>query len=118
MSQIAILEAFAEIEDPRRRAGVPHTLGLCLALFTLAIAAGNKGFLAMGDWMRSYHEQLVDLLKPPKNRLPSYSTQRPCLVTYRLRTVFGMPRQFQRCFAGVWRNHRSGWQGAERFIFT
>lgn len=34
----------------------------------------------MGDWMRSYHEQLVDLLKPPKNRLPSYSTLRRALL--------------------------------------
>jgi len=27
-----------------------------------------------------YHEQLVDLLKPPKNRLPSYSTVRRALL--------------------------------------
>ena len=50
MSQIAIIEAFAELEDPRR-AGQRHALPLCLALFTLAIAAGNQGFLAIGDWM-------------------------------------------------------------------
>ena len=34
----------------------------------------------MGDWMRSYHEQLVDRLKPPKNRLPSESTLRRALL--------------------------------------
>jgi hypothetical protein len=33
----------------------------------------------MGDWMRSYHEQLVELLKPQK-RLPSYSTLRRALL--------------------------------------
>jgi hypothetical protein len=38
MSQLAIIEAFAELEDPRRKAGQRHTLTLCLALFTLAIA--------------------------------------------------------------------------------
>ncbi len=38
MSQIAIIEAFNELEDPRRRAGQRHTLPLCLALFTLAMA--------------------------------------------------------------------------------
>ena len=80
VSQIAILEAFAELEDPRRRAGQRHTLPLCLALFTLAIAAGNKGFLAIGDWIISYREQLIDLLKPPKNRLPCYSTLRRALL--------------------------------------
>lgn len=88
MSQIAILEAFAELEDPRRRAGQRHTLPLCLALFTLAIAAGNKGFLAMGDWMRSYHEQLVELLKPPKKRLPSTAH---CAVPYYILTWSSMP---------------------------
>ena len=80
MTQAAILEAFAELQDPRRRAGQRHTLPLCLALFTLAIAAGNKGFLAIGDWLNSYKEQLIDLLKPPKNRLPSYSTIRRTLL--------------------------------------
>jgi hypothetical protein len=44
VSQPTILEAFAELQDPRRRAGQRHTLPLCLALFTLATAAGNKGF--------------------------------------------------------------------------
>lgn len=80
MTSAAILEAFAELPDPRRQAGQRHTLPLCLALFTLAIAAGNKGFLAIGDWINSYKEQLVDLLKPPKGRLPSYSTIRRTLL--------------------------------------
>jgi len=80
MSQVAILEAFAELPDPRRRAGQRHHQTLCLALFTLAIAAGNKGFLAIGDWINSYKEQLIDLLQPPKSRLPSYSTIRRTLL--------------------------------------
>lgn len=80
MSQIAIIEAFAELEDPRRRAGQRHTLALCLALFTMAVAALNKGFLAIGDWILSYQDQLIDLLKPQKNRLPSYSTVRRALL--------------------------------------
>jgi hypothetical protein len=68
------------LSDSRRRAGQRHKLTLCLALFTLAIAAGNKGFLAIGDWINSYKEQLIDLLKPPKGRLPSYSTIRRTLL--------------------------------------
>jgi hypothetical protein len=80
VSQIEIIEAFAGLEDPRRSAGQRHTLPLCFALFTLAIAAGNKGFLAIGDWISSYREQLIDLLKPPKNRLTSYSTVRRALL--------------------------------------
>ncbi|NEO64771.1 MAG: transposase family protein [Moorea sp. SIO4G2] len=53
---------------------------LCLALFTLAIAAGNRGFLAIGDWLTSYREELIELFHPPKGRLPSYSTIRRVLI--------------------------------------
>jgi hypothetical protein len=51
MSQPAIIEAFAEVEDRRRQAGQRHTLPLCLALFTLAIAAGNK---VLSNWRLGY----------------------------------------------------------------
>ncbi|NEQ88516.1 MAG: transposase family protein [Moorea sp. SIO2I5] len=40
-------------------------------MFTLAVAAGNRGFLAIGDWLKSYHDELVALFEPPKQRLPS-----------------------------------------------
>ncbi|HHP7232617.1 MAG TPA: transposase family protein [Xenococcaceae cyanobacterium] len=50
MSEIAILEAFSGMPDHRRKQGTRHSLELCLALFTLAVTAGNQGFLAIGDW--------------------------------------------------------------------
>jgi hypothetical protein len=80
MQQAAILEAFADLSDPRRRAGQRHSQPLCLALFTLAITAGNKGFLAIGDWIRAYQVELVELFEPHKGRLPSYSTIRRVLL--------------------------------------
>lgn len=80
MPQLAIVEAFADICDTRRIAGQRHQQALCLALFTLAITAGNRGFLAIGDWLKAYHDELVTLFQPPKNRLPSYSTIRRALV--------------------------------------
>ncbi|NEQ62472.1 MAG: ISAs1 family transposase [Moorea sp. SIO4A1] len=49
-------------------------------MFTLAVAAGNRGFLAIGDWLKSYHDELVALFEPPKQRLPSYSTIRRTLL--------------------------------------
>ncbi|XGV97730.1 MAG: ISAs1 family transposase [Leptolyngbya sp. BL-A-14] len=80
MSELAIVEAFADLPDSRRTAGQRHHQALCLALFTLAVVAGNRGFLAIGDWMRAYHEELVALFAPPKGRLPSYSTIRRALL--------------------------------------
>lgn len=80
MSQPAIVEAFADLADTRRTAGQRHSQALCLALLTLAVAAGNRGFLAIGDWLKGYHDELVELFQPPKGRLPSYSTIRRTLL--------------------------------------
>jgi DDE_Tnp_1-associated len=80
MSEITIVDAFADLTDTRRTAGQRHTQALCLALFTLAVTAGNRGFLAIGDWLKAYHDELVVLFTPSKGRLPSYSTIRRTLL--------------------------------------
>lgn len=80
MSEVAIVEAFSDLPDIRRRAGQRHEQAICLALFTLAVAAGNRGWLAIGDWLRAYHDELVALFGISKNRLPSYSTIRRTLL--------------------------------------
>jgi hypothetical protein len=53
MSQLVIVEAFTALPDTR------HTQVLCLALFTLSVTAGNRGFLPIGDWLWAYYEELV-----------------------------------------------------------
>lgn len=80
MSTLAIVEAFRELPDLRRGAGRRHDQSLCIALFTLAVSAGCRGFLAISDWIDSYRAELLTLFKPPKNRLPSYSTIRRILL--------------------------------------
>lgn len=80
MSSLAIVEAFEGLPDSRRGAGRRHSQALCLALFTLAISAGCRGFLAISDWLSSYHKDLLALFNPPKDRLPSYSTIRRVLL--------------------------------------
>lgn len=61
MFQLALVEAFSDLPDTRRTAGQRYTQALCLALFTLAVVAGNRGFLAIGDWLSAYHDELVVL---------------------------------------------------------
>ncbi|TVQ12597.1 MAG: ISAs1 family transposase [Leptolyngbya sp. DLM2.Bin27] len=80
VERIEILEAFVDLPDVRRAAGKRHHMALCLALFTLAVTAGNRGFLAIGDWLTSYRSELIELFNPPKQRLPSYSTIRRVLL--------------------------------------
>ena len=46
VERIEILEAFVDLPDVRRAAGKRHHMALCLALFTLAVTAGNLGFIA------------------------------------------------------------------------
>ena len=80
VERIEILDAFMDLPDVRRASGKRHDMALCLALFTLAVTAGNRGFLAIGDWLNSYRSELIALFKPPKQRLPSYSTIRRVLL--------------------------------------
>jgi hypothetical protein len=78
--RIEILAAFADLPDVRQASGKRHQMTLCLALFTLAVTAGNRGFLAIGDWLNSYRQDLLELFNPPQQRLPSYSTIRRVLL--------------------------------------
>lgn len=80
MTELPIVAAFSELSDTRRNAGKRHQQALCFALFTLAVTAGNKGFLSMGDWLKEFNPQLVALFQPDKGRLPSYSTIRRALL--------------------------------------
>lgn len=80
MTELAIVAAFSELADTRRGAGKRHQQALCFALFTLSVTAGNRGFLAIGDWLKAYNQQLVELFQPDKGRLPSYSTIRRALL--------------------------------------
>ncbi|WP_445246639.1 transposase family protein [Microcoleus sp. OTE_8_concoct_300] len=72
MTQLAIVEAFSDLIDTRCGTGSRHQQALCLAMFTVAVVAGNKGFLAIGDWLKAHKAELVKLFQPPKGRIPSY----------------------------------------------
>ena len=80
MSELAIVEAFKGLPDARRAEGRRHDQAVGIALFTLAVSAGCQGFLSIGDWLKSYQSELLELFKPKKDRLPSYSTIRRLLV--------------------------------------
>lgn len=116
MTQAAILEAFAELKDRRRCAGQRHTLPLCLALFTLAYSAGNKGFLAIGDWLKAYEAELIELFKPEKDRLPSYSTIRRVLLNLDYRRYSACLAHFFGISPKSGRDIGDGWQSAAGFL--
>ncbi len=92
--RIEILAAFADLPDVRQASGKRHQMTLCLALFTLAVTAGNRGFLAIGDWLNSYRQDLLELFHPPQQRLPSYSTIRRVLLTVDYQAYSGALARF------------------------
>ena len=78
VGQIALLDVFEGMPDVRRKQGRRQKLPLCLALFTLAVTAGNQGFLAIGDWLKSYKQLFQELFEV--DIIPSYSTIRRSLL--------------------------------------
>ncbi len=102
MTTLAIVEAFSNLPDLRRGAGQRHNQALSLALFTLAVAGGCRGFLAIGDWLSACNDELVELFAPAKGRLPSYSTIR--------RVFLSVDRgQYSACLAKFFEiKHRAG----------
>ncbi|MEG4989977.1 transposase family protein [Microcoleus sp. BR0-C5] len=90
MSQLAIVEAFRTLPDTRRTAGQRHTQALCLALFTLSVTAGNRGFLAIGDWLGAYHDELVALFAPPCMTLTILQHHSADTVAARLPGLLGL----------------------------
>jgi len=66
INTLAIVEAFRDLPDTRRKAGLRHDQALCLALFTLAISAGCRGFISINDWLHSYQEDWIPSQTLPK----------------------------------------------------
>ncbi|WP_239405661.1 ISAs1 family transposase [Frankia sp. Cj3] len=48
--QTALLEALAQVPDPRRRRGVRHPFATLLAIAVCAMLSGARSFAAIGEW--------------------------------------------------------------------
>jgi hypothetical protein len=81
MKQSNLLEIFSAIPDSRRAQGRRHELGLILLITTMSIMSGYIGYRAIGDFMRRNREDLLRILKPKKNILPSFDVVRQVLIS-------------------------------------
>lgn len=75
-----MMEALADVRDPRARRGVRFSWGLLLGLVGAAIVAGNRHGRRVAAWVREHTEALVELLEPEGGTLPSESTLRRTLA--------------------------------------
>lgn len=57
---MSLLEAFAQVEDPRDQRGRIHPLPAVLSLVACAIAAGNTSPIAIGEWVEEAPQDLLE----------------------------------------------------------
>lgn len=83
--------SWSELEDKRRGQGRRHPIDITLLVVILSTMSGYFGYRAIGDFTKRYQKELIEYLKPNKNRLPSYSTIRRVILNLDV-------RQFKKIF--------------------
>ena len=74
MSEQNLFERFKNLNDFRRGQGKSHKLEIVLLLVTMSIMSGYRGIRATGDFIKRNRKDLLDILKPKNDKLPSFQT--------------------------------------------
>ncbi len=90
----SLAAALADVPDPRRARGQRHRWGTILTLVGAALASGQQGMAAIGQWVAEHAEELCALLQPPRGRLPSEATLRRALRALDLEALEGRVAAF------------------------
>ena len=69
--------ALSDVPDPRRRRGRRSPWPVLLTLIAAALASGQQGLRAIGQWAAERAEELPGLLDLPGGRVSSSATLRP-----------------------------------------
>ena len=69
-----LFEMLSELDDHRRPQGRMHELGMLLIIAIMAVMSGYHDLRAMKDFITKNREELIQLFKPKKDRLPSRQT--------------------------------------------
>jgi predicted transposase YbfD/YdcC len=68
--------ALAAVPDPRKARGRRYPWPLLLTVIGAALASGQQGLRAVGQWVAEHREELAPLLDLPPGRVPSTATLR------------------------------------------
>jgi hypothetical protein len=74
-----LLEAVADVPDPRHARGKQHAWKVILAVICAALVSGHQSGRAIGQWSREHAKELLCGLRPKRGRLPSEATLRRAL---------------------------------------
>jgi predicted transposase YbfD/YdcC len=69
-----LLEALAQVPDPRKARGKQHKWRIVLAVLCAAVASGQRSVRAIAQWAREHEVELIQQLQPTTQRLPSAAT--------------------------------------------
>lgn len=90
----SLLAALRDVPDPRQARGQRYAWPLLLTLIAAALASGQQGVRAIGQWVTEHADDLVVVLDPPRRRLPSTATLRRALRTVDVAALEGQIAQF------------------------
>ena len=79
MEKSNLLDYLGQIKDPRRLQGQRHELISILLITIMSTMSGYIGYRPIGDFMRRNESDLLKVLKPKKNCLPSFYVVRMVL---------------------------------------
>jgi len=74
-----LLVYLGQIKDPRRLQGQRHELISILLITIMSTMSGYIGYRPIGDFMRRNKSDLIKVLQPKKNCLPSFDVVRKVL---------------------------------------
>ncbi len=74
-----LMEAVADVPDPRKRRGKRHSWAVILTLIAAALVCGQRTGRAIGQWVEEHTEEIRAHLALPDRPLPSTSTMRRAL---------------------------------------
>lgn len=74
-----LMDAVADVPDPRKARGKRHSWALVLTLIAAALVCGQRSGRAMGQWVAEHGVELMTQLPIPQRPLPSTSTLRRAL---------------------------------------
>ncbi len=77
----SLIDYLKQIPDERKAGGRRHSLWLILLITILGIMSGYWGYRGLGRFVERHRRQLIETLKIPQARVPSYSTMRRVMMS-------------------------------------
>lgn len=74
-----LLEALADVPDPRKRRGQRYPWRLLLVLISAALVSNQRNGRAIGQWVREHHDELAEAMGRAGKPMPSEATLRRAL---------------------------------------